>query len=259
MSKPNDTNVKCGTPVRIWSTKRFCWAYYPFQCGREDCGFCNQYKQKQKEKRILEIQAKLPESSTFVYKLSSQSLANNLIKRIKRRDMHYVRLSGDNIYYIVSDHKDDLVRNQDVSPQALIESIVNQWSSLRITNAKTVEEQTAVNYSVSKIISNAPKVVRDEIFLLCHLLIPEIESLPPEVILERVAQAEKQILTVSGYQTREQEPKEKTSNIKNILGGIENNITKAKLIIQKDEIDIIDVIKYVKNHAAYKKPKDYRG
>lgn len=246
MQKPlsKQTRHLCGTPIRAWSSRRFAWIYYPYQCGQDDCEFCLNYKKTQQNKRILETQGKVPGS--FIYKLSSATLSDNLIKRIKHNGGNYLRLSGDGFNYIVSDYEDKQVSIEkiDTSPNDLVEKIINEWPKLRITdNAK---EET-VSYTITRIVStNASRSVRDTVFLLSHLLLSD-KDLPTDEICQQLYETELKILIMAGYQAIIGKSQLKTSTISQVANGLETNIEKARIEIGTGSPSIEQIVKYIKS------------
>lgn len=257
MQKPLSSKHKhlCGTPIRAWSTKRFSWIYYPYQCGKPDCEFCLNYKRVKQNKRILEAQGKIPGS--FIYKLTSQTLSDNLVKRIKHNNGNYLRLSGDDFNYIVSDYEDDRVGIEkiDSTPNELIEQIVNEWPKLRITD-NTKEE--LVSYTITRIVStNASKHIRDTIFLLSHLLIDK--SLPVNDFCQQLYETELKILIMSGYQTIIGKSELKSSTISQVSNGLDSNIEKAKLETGSADVTVEQIVEYIKDKDDGGQRKDFLG
>lgn len=246
---------KCGTPIRIWSAKRFNWTYYPYQCREDDCPVCALYNKRVQENKILKVQSQIPLGSIFVYKLTSNHTSTNLIKRIVRKGGNYLRLSGIDIIYVISDMLDNRVAACDIDPFDLVSiSIRSDWLK-RITNGTKNKQTDEINYNVTKITSNASKLVRDRIYSLSHLLISDIRSREASEIMQLLPDRESKLLLMSGYTVNHKESIERSSSSSEIQDSITDHLNKANEMVSSN--DIISIISYIK--AIKRFDKDFMG
>lgn len=240
-------------PIRVWSAKRFNWTYYPFQCKSDNCQICASYRKRKKDLHIITVQNMIPSSDVFVYKCTSK-LASNLIKRIKRKCGKYLRLSSSIATYIISSIQDKWEKVIDIEPIELVSHLFDSGMPIRATS-NTISAPETQLYSVTKITSGAPKSIRDKVFSLAHLLVPNIGKLEVDAVLDAVLANEAKILTMCGYQVNYKEPVERRSSKVQMIAGIDYNLNLAKTLVQSH--DIITIVQYIKSIERI--DKDFLG